>query len=134
LIHYFFDSDIAAFSAGGEAKELLAFGALTPDELLYANGPAMWVGKNKQGKIESKLHRQIKNGVKPAAAFLVEDVGLFIVGTKKMVPAILEIVRNSFFIRTNANRIGGISFLNKKQQGFIYNWEADAFRKRIAEG
>jgi rhamnose utilization protein RhaD (predicted bifunctional aldolase and dehydrogenase) len=133
-IYYLFDRDIAAFSARAESKRLLSFGALTPDELLYANGPAMWINKCDLGKIAGKLSRQIKKGAKPAAAFLVEDVGLFIVGTKKMIPAVSQIVRNSFFIRTNANRIGGISFLNKRQQEFIYNWEADAFRKRIAEG
>ncbi|MBN1787842.1 MAG: class II aldolase [Sedimentisphaerales bacterium] len=134
LVHYFFDSDIAAFLRRGDVRELLSFGALTPDELLYANGPAMRVGKNELEKIEEKLCRQVEKGIKGAVAFLVEDTGLFIVGTKQMAPAVLEIVRNSFFIRINAVRLGGISVLSKKQQEFVYNWEADAFRKKIAEG
>ena len=134
FVQYFYDRDIAAFLANPKSKKLLSFPALTPDELLYTNGPAMWLGECVPEQIESKLSRQIEKGIRPATAFLVKDVGLFVTGAKKMIPAISEIVRNSFFIRLNANRLGGISCLNKRQHEFIYNWEADAFRKKIAEG
>ena len=129
LVHYFFDSDIAAFLARPESKRLLSFPALTLDELLYANGPAVWLDKIGEAEIEGKLTLQLKKGVKPSVAFLVRDVGLFIAGKKKEVPAVSQIVRNSFFIRTNANRMGGICGLNKRQRELIYNWQAYAVRK-----
>ncbi len=129
LVHHFFDSDIAAFLVRPESKRLLSFPALTLDELLYANGPAVWLDKIGEAEIEGKLTLQLKKGVKPSVAFLVRDVGLFIAGKKKEVPAVSQIVRNSFFIRTNANRMGGICGLNKRQRELIYNWQAYAVRK-----
>jgi rhamnose utilization protein RhaD (predicted bifunctional aldolase and dehydrogenase) len=42
-ISYFYDDEIAAFLAQSDAREMLSAGVLTPDELVYANGPAMWV-------------------------------------------------------------------------------------------
>jgi len=42
-ISYFYDDAIAAFWRQRDAQKMLASAALTPDELLYANGPAMWV-------------------------------------------------------------------------------------------
>jgi rhamnose utilization protein RhaD (predicted bifunctional aldolase and dehydrogenase) len=118
-------------------------GSLTPDELVYANGPAMWVGLKKGRNslsgaavqdIARRLRRQIDRGGKPSAAFLVKGVGLFVAGTEKIAPTVRDIVLYSIFIRTNAHRMGGILTLNKRQEDFINNWESEAFRKKLASG
>ena len=76
-------------------------GSLTPDELVYANGPAMWVELKKGRKslsgaavqaVARRLKRQIERGRKPSAAFLVKDVGLFVAGTEKIAPTVRYIV------------------------------------------
>ena len=107
-------------------------GSLTQDELVYANGPAVWVEKCNSKSIAGRLRRQIERGRKPSAAFLVKDVGLFVAGTEKIAPTVKDIVLYSIFIRTNAHRMGGILTLNKRQQDFINNWESEAFRKKLA--
>ena len=115
------------------AKKMLV-GCLTPDELVYAGGPAMWVEKLDPDAVARRLKRQAKAGKKPADAFLVKDVGLIAAGTEKMAPTVRDIVLYSIFIRTNAARMGGILTLNKRQEDFINNWESEAFRKKLATG
>jgi rhamnose utilization protein RhaD (predicted bifunctional aldolase and dehydrogenase) len=145
-IWYYYNDAIADFLRQRDAKKMLS-GSLTPDELVYANGPAMWVELKKAGKSRSpaaaksesqriarRLGRQIDRGRKPAAAFLVKGVGLFVAGTTKIAPTVRDIVLYSIFIRTNAHRMGGICTLNKRQEDFINNWESEAFRKKLATG
>jgi rhamnose utilization protein RhaD (predicted bifunctional aldolase and dehydrogenase) len=146
-ISYFCNETIAAFWRQTDAKKMLSSGVLTPDELLYANGPAMWVdngstcspsrAKSRECNstaIAARLNSQIRNGLNLSIAFLVKGVGLFVAGSEKIAPAVSEIVTSSLFIRTNASRLGGIRGLNKRQQNFIKQWETDAFRRKLAGG
>ena len=133
-ISYFCDDNIAAFWRQTDAQKMLSSGVLTPDELLYANGPAMWVTRCDSTAIAARLRTQIKNGLNPSAAFLVKGVGLFVAGSEKIAPAVRDIVASSLFVRTNAFRLGGICGLNKRQQNFINQWETDAFRRKLADG
>ncbi len=131
-VSYFYDKPVAAFLAEKDAQKMLSTGALTPDELLYANGPAMWVGDSDSKKIARKLTSQIKKGAKPSVAFLVKGVGLFIAAGGDFVFTIKDVVNSSFFIRANAYRMGGIVSLNKREQDFINQWKTDTFRKKVA--
>jgi rhamnose utilization protein RhaD (predicted bifunctional aldolase and dehydrogenase) len=130
-IWYYYNDAIADFLNQKDAKKMLS-GSLTPDELVYANGSAMWVEKCDSQTIAGRLKQQIQKRKKPAAAFLVKDVGLFVAGTEKIAPTVRDIVLYSIFIRTNAHRMGGIVTLNKRQEDFINNWESEAFRKKLA--
>ena len=131
MIWYYYNDAIADFLNQKEAKKMLC-GSLTPDEMVYANGAAMWVEKCDSKSIAGRLKQQIQKGKKPSAAFLVKDVGLFVAGTEKIAPTVRDIVLYSIFIRTNAHRMGGILTLNKRQEDFINNWESEAFRKKLA--
>jgi rhamnose utilization protein RhaD (predicted bifunctional aldolase and dehydrogenase) len=131
---YFYDDAIAAFWRQKNAQKMLSSAVLTPDELLYANGPAMWVDGCDSKKIADRLTSQIKKGRKPSVAFLVKGVGLFVIGTKKIAPTIRDIVESSFVIRSNAFRLGGILTLTKSEQEFINQWEPEVFRKKLASG
>ena len=133
-ISYFRNDAIVAFWRQRNAQKMLLSAALTPDELLYANGPAMWVQDCDAKKIAARLTSQIKKQRKPSAAFLVEGVGLFVAGRKKIAPTVRDITECSFFARTNAYKMGGISSLNRGEQDFINQWEAEAFRKKVAGG
>jgi NAD(P)-dependent dehydrogenase (short-subunit alcohol dehydrogenase family)/rhamnose utilization protein RhaD (predicted bifunctional aldolase and dehydrogenase) len=134
MISYFYDDVIAAFWRQKDAQKLLLPPALTPDELLYANGPAMWVEDCVPKKIADKLTSKIRKGEKPSVAFLVKGAGLFVAGTQKIATTVRDIVKNSFIIRTNASCLGGVLALNYAEQDFINQWEAEAFRKKLASG
>ena len=133
-ISYFCDDEISAFWRQKDAQKMLAAGVLTPDELVYANGPAMWVDRVESQNIAKRLTQQIKKGEKHSVAFLVKNVGLFVAGERKIAKTVRDIVAYSIFIRTNAKRMGGICSLNKRQRDFINKWEAEAFRKKLATG
>jgi NAD(P)-dependent dehydrogenase (short-subunit alcohol dehydrogenase family)/rhamnose utilization protein RhaD (predicted bifunctional aldolase and dehydrogenase) len=132
-ISYFNDDAIAAFLRQRNAKKLLS-AVLTPDELVYANGPAMWIDKCEPHKTTSRLKSQIDKGEKHSVAFLVKDVGLFVAGNKKIATTVRDITAYSMFIRTNASRMGGILTLTKRQRDFINKWESEAFRMKVAGG
>ena len=130
-IWYYYNDAIADFMRQKDARKMLS-GSLTPDELVYANGPAMWIEKCDSQSIAGHLKQQVQKGKKPYAAFLVKNVGLFVAGNEKIAPTVRDIVLYSIFIRTNAYRMGGILTLNKRQEDFINNWESEAFRKKLA--
>ncbi|MBE0534127.1 MAG: SDR family oxidoreductase [Phycisphaerae bacterium] len=125
---------IAAFMRLKNAPQLLGAGVLTPDELVYANGPALWIEKPDANRLAAKLAAQIEKGSKYSVSFLVKDLGLFIAGPEKIVATVRDVVESSIFIRYNADRLGGIAALSRKQQQFINEWEAEAFRKTLAAG
>ena len=126
------DKTVAAFMQRKDAKKLLATPALNPDELVYANGSAMWLEDCDARIISRKLKSLVTGGQKPAAAFVVKGLGLFVAADEKVTPVIAEITTGSLFVRMQARRFGGINPLNKRQQNFINNWEAEAFRKQQA--
>ncbi|MBL7153873.1 MAG: class II aldolase, partial [Phycisphaerae bacterium] len=132
-IWYYYNGAIEEFLRLKDARNMLV-GCLTPDELVYAGGPAMWVEKCDANSIAKRLKKQIAAGKKHSVAFLVKGVGLIAAGTEKMAPTVRDIVLYSIFIRTNAARMGGILTLNKRQEDFINNWESEKFRKTLADG
>ena len=125
---------VTAFVARKDAAKLLATPALNPDELVYANGSAMWLKKCDVRSITRKLTSLISKGQKPAAAFIVKGLGLFVAADKKTAPLIAELTACSVMIRMHTMKFGGILALTKRQQDFINNWESEAFRKKLASG
>jgi rhamnose utilization protein RhaD (predicted bifunctional aldolase and dehydrogenase) len=97
----------------------------------------MWVEKCdpiETNTITLKLKALVKGGQKPAAAFIVKGLGIFVAADKKTAPIIAEITEGSLQIRMWATKFGGILALTRRQQDFINNWEAEAFRKKLAGG
>jgi NAD(P)-dependent dehydrogenase (short-subunit alcohol dehydrogenase family)/rhamnose utilization protein RhaD (predicted bifunctional aldolase and dehydrogenase) len=132
-VTYFGKTGAAAeFMTRKDAGKLLATPALNPDELVYANGSAMWIEKCEDERISKKIKAQVGKGQKPPAAFVVKRLGLFVAADKKTAPIVAEITTGSLIIRMNAARFGGILALTKRQQNFINNWESEAFRKQLA--
>ena len=131
-VAHYLDKSVAAFMARKDAAGLLATPALNPDELVYANGSAMWLENHGVKAITRKLKSLVRRGRKPAAAFIVKGLGLFVAADEKAAPLIAEITTSSLIIRMHAAKFGGVLALNKRQQDFINNWESEAFRKKLA--
>jgi len=131
-VTHYMNKSIAAFMARKDASKLLSTPALNPDELVYANGSAMWLENCDVKTITRKLKSLVSRGQKPAAAFVVKDLGLFVAADQKTAPLIAEITTSSLIIRMHASGFGGVLALNKRQQDFINNWESEAFRKKLA--
>jgi len=133
-ISYYSDDTSVAFSQQKDAAKLLSAGPITPDELVYANGPPVLINDKDYKKIVNQLNSHThKNGI-PPASFLVKGSGLFVAGTGTIAETVKDIVSRSLFIRVNASRLGGIAGLDKPEKDFINKWEAEAFRKNLAAG
>ena len=131
-VAYFMNKSVAAFMTHKDAAKLLSTPALNPDELVYANGSAMWLENYDAKTITRKLKSLVRRGQKPAAAFVVKGLGLFVAADEKTAPLIADITTSSLIIRMHAAKFGGVLALNKRQQDFINNWESEAFRKKLA--
>jgi len=125
---------VPAFMAHKDASKLLATPALNPDELVYANGSAMWVDKLNTAAVTRKIQSLASRGQKVPAAFVVKGLGLFVAAEKRMAGLIAEITEASLKIRMHAARFGGVLALSKREQNFINNWESEAFRKKLVGG
>ena len=122
-VSYFYDESIAAFMSQNNAAEMLKPGALAPDELCYANGPALWIEKLDAKRIAGKIAAKISRGLNPYLAYIVKGVGLFVVGQGKTAETIREITVSSLFIRANAFKMGQMLTLSKPQQDYVKVFE-----------
>ncbi len=134
-VSYFAPTEsMAAFLTHKDAKALLDAPALHPEELVFTNGPALWVEDLDAAKIARKLQARVDRTQKTPYAFVVKDFGLFIAADKSLVPLAAEMADGSVTVRMNAHRFGGVLGLSKREQEFINNWESEAFRKKMVGG
>ncbi len=125
---------VRAFMRHRDAARLVATAALNPDELVYANGSPLWADRPDAAAIARRLARRLAAGNKPAAAYVVKDLGLFVAADTRTAPIIAEIAEGSLYIRMQAARMGGVLALTGRERDFISNWESEAFRKQLASG
>jgi len=131
-VRYFNNEVVSSFLVRKDAKKLLKAPPLTPDEMGFVNSPIIWLEKCDYKNVADKISRGISKRQTPPAAFLVKDVGLFIAGDDKIADITRNLVVGSLFVRSNAQDMGGINALNKRQHDFINNWEAEDFRIELA--
>ncbi|MBN1508379.1 MAG: SDR family oxidoreductase [Sedimentisphaerales bacterium] len=127
-------NSIAAFMAISEARTLLSMPPLHPEEMVYANGPALWCENSRYENIRRKLELRLHRAMKAPSAFLIKGLGLFVATDKSIAALVAEMEDGSVTVRMNARRFGGVVGLNKREQEFINNWESEAFRRKLVSG
>lgn len=133
-VAHFLDDEILTFMEREDASDLLSYGPLTPDEIVYAGGPPLWLDAADSGSIIHRLKQQISRGEKHSVSFMVKGLGLFVVGNKNTVTVVRDIAKMTMNVRMYAVEFGGINPLDDREREFIINWEAESFRKsQIAE-
>jgi len=122
-VHFFHNKIISTFANRTDTGRLLKSGPLNPSEIIYCNGSAVWLEEVKKDKIAPYLYCKVSPSGKkrkPPIAFLVKNLGLFVIGGRKSALIIEQVVRGSLLTRYNAQRFGGIVALTKSEQDFIY--------------
>jgi len=132
--HFPATNSVAAFMAHSEARALLLSPPLHPEEMVYANGPALWCDDSRCEGIRRKLQARLRKAVKAPSAFLIKGLGLFVATDKALAPLVAEMEDGSVTVRMHARRFGGVIGLNKREQEFINNWESEAFRRKLVSG
>ena len=134
-VSYFPVTDNAsAFMAHSDAKALLSTPPLHPEEMVYANGPALWVEDDRPATIQRQLRRRLNKSEKAPSAFIIKGLGLFIAADKSIASLAAEMEDACLAVRMHAQRFGGVLGLNKREQEFISNWESEAFRRKLVSG
>jgi len=113
-VTHFIDENITRFMTAKNAAQLCAGAAVTPDELVYSHGPAMWLDKCDVETILNKLNRLYPNRQELPCSVLVRSLGLFIIGNNQ--PEFVKDVVGAYFtVRSFAAQLGGIHPLNRQQ-------------------
>ena len=116
---HFIGGNVTAFLAGKDAAKLCSGAAITPDELVYAKGPAMWLDRPDRQRLLGRLNRQIANRRQVPAGFLIKHLGLFIAAEKKNMQLVADVVGTYLLVRLFAAELGGVHCLNRRQRDFI---------------
>jgi len=132
-VRHLLDREVAGLLKGGEAKALAGLPPVTPDEIVYALGSPLWVEKMNRPVLVRSLRRRIKAEGRPGA-FLVDDLGLFGAGSAGSLATILAMVRSALLVKWQARRLGGVRPLSKTRRAFIAEWEAESYRRKLAQG
>jgi len=133
-VKHFIDDDIRWFLARKDAKKLLSLPALTPDELVYAHGPAMWLDPSDIKAVKNKLNSLVSRKKMLPTGFLIRGLGLFVVGNEKAISTAKEVISSLILVRGFAAGFGGVNPMNKRQREFISQWESESFRKKLVSG
>jgi rhamnose utilization protein RhaD (predicted bifunctional aldolase and dehydrogenase) len=113
-VYYFYNKNIGPYVHQGDTGNLLKAGPLNPNEVIYLKGPIIWLKNSQKYLILSKLKTL-------PTAFLIKNIGLFVIGSTKTASIARQVVFGSLFMRFNARKFGGIVALTKHEQNFIYN-------------
>ncbi|NQU41609.1 MAG: class II aldolase [Lentisphaerae bacterium] len=131
-VHHFVDKTVSAVLARDDVAQLVKAPPLTPDEMGFVSSPVLYLETTDPQAMGEKVAACVARRGKPPVAFLVRGYGLFIAGEPTMAGIVRDIVVGSLFVRSHAQDMGGINGLNKRQRGFIDNWEAEKFRVQLA--
>ncbi|MCU0917843.1 MAG: class II aldolase/adducin family protein, partial [Planctomycetes bacterium] len=98
---------IGALMAHSQAKALLSTPALHPEELVYCNGPALWLEDFRPEVITRKLRARFEKTGKSPSAFVIKGLGLFVATDKSLAPLVAEMEDGCAAVRMHAQRLGG---------------------------
>lgn len=112
----FGDDLFVSFAGADKTRQLLSKASLTPDELVYANRPALWVEDRRVEKIVSGCRRRMKKTGLCPAAFLVKGVGLFVAAKKDIQSIIRGVQASSLLLPYNAEKLGGVKPLTGRER------------------
>jgi len=141
----FDDSDVALGLIGASAgRPIACAGPLTPDQIVYCNSFPLWF-EPKDGEDEGALIARLRDAIDrhtrqtrfPPKLVLVQGVGLFAAGDDfRTADTVREVYLDAIKIMAGATRLGGgpegVSYLTDRQRLFIEDWEAEAYRKKVA--
>lgn len=131
-VSYCFNEEAVRFMARPDAARLLAAGPLSPDEMVYANGPALWLERPDAKAIQLKIQKHLDTGQAIPRAYLMKNIGLLITCNPATTATIESIAAGFMLVREAATRFGGVWALSKRQRDFIRTWESESYREKLS--
>jgi rhamnose utilization protein RhaD (predicted bifunctional aldolase and dehydrogenase) len=132
-VNHYADPTILSFMRLDNARELMSYGPMTPDEMGFVDKPVVWLDSDDVSHVQNRIQDAYSSASQVPKCFLMPGCGLFVVGEPHMANVIKEVIVSSLFIRTHASYVGGLEPLTQKDRAFIENWEGEKFRVKAAE-
>jgi rhamnose utilization protein RhaD (predicted bifunctional aldolase and dehydrogenase) len=118
-VYHFYNRNIARVLSAKNIETICCGSAVTPDELIYAGGPALYLEKINAEKLTNLLIRRTRQKQELPKAFLVKSLGLFVAEQKDKVNLVKDVVEMYLKVRGFSQELGGICALSKKSCDFI---------------
>jgi len=134
---------LAALCRTDAGRKSLTAGPLTPDEIVYCHSlPAVIDGTELAGddrRVRARLTRlftryQRRHGFPPKMLVAVSGGYFVMAATQSGFQATADMARAALEAKLLALGLGGPRPMRPANQAFIENWEAEAYRRRIAGG
>jgi len=139
LVRFSVGASVRSFLAHPQAEELASAGPLVPDQMVYCNGPAMWVPAprpvDQARRAVEEVVRAHRAGPATPTCLLVDGVGLFAVGLSPgLLESALSTMEAVLDMLVVASCFGGVRGLSDRALQYIHDSEVEAYRHRVAAG
>lgn len=122
-----------------KSPELLAVGALTPDQLAYAHGAPIWLEADagademERGLAEC-LAKQMEHRSSPPRSVLAKNLGLLVVETsQRLAGMVSDVMISALEILDITSYFGGPRPIPEEAAAFIEGWVYEEHRRKVAE-
>ena len=139
----FDDSPIAVEVAGSElGRSFATAGPLTPDQIVYAGSQPLLLDAlagtpdaEILPRLRTALERRAAGGAEPPIIVVARGLGLFAVsGAQRQADTARLVFLDAMRVSMGAHQFGGVRPLDQREQRFIEQWEAEAYRKQVSAG
>lgn len=132
--------EVMELVCGSEGQNVVAGGALSPDQIVYCKSFPLWFEPIKdEAARETVLRlRQAIEAHIAATRFsplvvLIKNVGMFGIGEDvKSAQISVWVYKDAVKIMAGARRLGGIRYLKSDFRTFIEDWEVESYRKSVS--
>lgn len=127
------DSGVARDSSGPEAGPV-SRGPLIPDQIVYSGSlPVVLEGPN-AAELSDRLATFRDTHGKDPIVCVVPGRGVIAVGKNdKAAETALETYLDALRVARDADRLGSVRVMTGSERHFIENWEAEAYRRQVAD-
>ncbi|NLE98848.1 MAG: class II aldolase [Propionibacterium sp.] len=128
-------TDGVARDASHTGAAPVSAGPLIPDQIVYSGSLPLVLAPNADEKaVEAGIQRfRAQNGRDPIVA-VVPGQGVVAVGRNpNAAKTALETFLDALKVARDAERIGTVRVMDQRERSFIENWEAEAYRRQVAD-
>jgi len=114
-VRHFIDQQIGSLAALPNIGRLCATGPVTPEELVYAAGPPLYLARLRRDELQAALKQRLGSQAPAPRTLIIDRLGLFTVATKDEHELIRQVATRNLLVRFFAAQNGGVLPLTARQ-------------------
>ncbi|MDR0848538.1 MAG: SDR family NAD(P)-dependent oxidoreductase [Propionibacteriaceae bacterium] len=125
-------SDLVA-SQTGVGKPIVSGGPLIPDQIVYAGSLPCVIPSPAEADVRAAVADYVKQHGHNPVVCVIPGQAAFAAGADQASAAnALAVFTDALRVARDANLLGVCRVMDERERGFIENWEAEAYRKKVA--